>query len=415
MLACYVRFMDVIFTHETALDLYRLGFVGTGLQGRETVALLNRLRSGRASIGGGRRFRSLGARGWRDLRAILIGAESTSAFLHWWMPSLKFGRSCTVEACRGELLRKDPPLHLLVPSAGSRHNTEGVIDHVFSGQLPRGSIRKIDTGLWDEPCHPNVYVTSPELTFLIHAGTRCPSADTPDTRSIDDGRLDLLSVGFELCSYYLKRPDSLLKTADELRLFIPANRQGIHQIERPLTTPAAIANYLDRIEGRPRGIAIARRAASRLAAGAASPMEAIVTLLLCLPRRLGGYGLPLPELNGHLVLSDRARILAGQGNEFIDLFWRSKRVALEYDSDAHHVVGVGPREILTDKHRANAANDMNVRPISLTKDQLYSPTAFDAIARSIRSHLGIWLKPDTDEMRHRRMELRLALLGPRAI
>ena len=52
-----------------------------------------------------------------------------------------------------------------------------------------------------------------------------------------------------------------------------------------------------------------------------SPYETILYLFLCLPRKLGGYGLPKPVANQPIAPKSREAHLVAQHNFYPDLFW----------------------------------------------------------------------------------------------
>jgi len=80
----------------------------------------------------------------------------------------------------------------------------------------------------------------------------------------------------------------------------------------------------------------ALRALRFVADNAASPMEAVLVMLLTLPYRLGGYGLPMPELNGIIYPKKRVSQFAGKSFYRGDLLWRDAGVVAEYNSDLEH-------------------------------------------------------------------------------
>lgn len=174
--------------------------------------------------------------------------------------------SATLESLRNlGILRRGRPVDLLVASQGQRRNGSGVRCHCLSGELPRRSFSELA---------PNVYVCVPELCFLQLAGSHSP--------------VDLLRLGMELCGHYS----------------LAEGRRGF--LDRPpLCSRAGLLAYLDAVHAT-RGVAKARCTAGLVIDGSASPMESSLALLLCLPTRWGGYGLPRPILNGQLTLSPGA-------------------------------------------------------------------------------------------------------------
>ena len=70
----------------------------------------------------------------------------------------------------------------------------------------------------------------------------------------------------------------------------------------------AYANSLDKTHGKRKAIKALRYVAN----GSASSRETILTMLLTLPYRMGGYGLKQPLLNHRIDLGRRERRIAGK-------------------------------------------------------------------------------------------------------
>ena len=65
-------------------------------------------------------------------------------------------------------------------------------------------------------------------------------------------------------------------------------------------------------------------------------METALYLLLCLPRKLGGYGLPRPTLNAKRKVTALAGSFTLSRTLVPDLFWSSAMFDMEYDSEEFH-------------------------------------------------------------------------------
>ena len=153
---------------------------------------------------------------------------------------------------------RDGQIDILVPEANLRCTSLIHKAHVWSRPLAPGSFFEV---------RPGIYVASPELIFLQMASI----LDLPH----------LVKLGDELCSSY--REDDY-------------DARGFMQVT-PRTNVARLARYIDKMAGC-KGAKAARYALRFVAGNAASPMEVALVMLLCLPKRYGGYGLPLPEMNG---------------------------------------------------------------------------------------------------------------------
>ena len=131
---------------------------------------------------------------------------------------------------------------------------KGVMSHVEPSKLGQQGVYRIGEGQ---------YVVSPAEVFLQLA-TVLPFPN-------------LLEVGFELCGRY----------ARPIGGYLELGRRD------PLASAAGLDRFLERMAGVP-GASTARRAVCFILDGSWSPMETSSVLYLCLPFRLGGYGLPAP-------------------------------------------------------------------------------------------------------------------------
>lgn len=187
-----------------------------------------------------------------------------------------------------------------------------------------------------------------------------------------------LKLGMELCGTYALRPDAE-------RGFV--RREWGHT----LSTAEKLLKYAEGA-GPSHGAALAREAARDLATGAASPAETKVYLLLCLPLRQGGYGLPKPLLNRRVRLRDGRAELLGEidgaaGFRVLrpDFYWHDANVALEYDSDAHHS---GPSDAPRDSKRRGELEHASVRVLTMSSEQLYDGRLLEKMARTLARLLG---------------------------
>ena len=257
------------------------------------------------------------------------------------------------------------PVHLLLADQTLRSHADIFRCHVSSTEFPPSSFLRIADGL---------VVSSPELTF----------AQLAETRPF----LKLLLLGSELCGCYAHVPGS----------------SGL-PTRSPLTTPKAIRQYLDLLPERP-GIMRARRAADFLVSNAASPMEIKLALLLSLPQRYGGYGLPTPQLNPEIELGPEARKAYPHGTCRPDLFWSESRLDLEYHGTDSHT---GQEALASDLARQTAlmAEGIEVYPVSYA--QVADADVLDSVARTIAAKLGVRLRIRNPHFLDNRATLREAL------
>jgi len=127
-------------------------------------------------------------------------------------------------------------------------------------------------------------------------------------------------------------------------------------------------------------------------------------MLLCLPKRLGGYGLPRPILNPKLIISNPD----GAKERYPDLFWLGPNIDVEYNSDTDHS---GEWARYRDSKREVELTVANVRVLPLTRAQLMDVGGFDAFAQGLRRMLGVRSRKPDLEWEMRRAELRQALLS----
>lgn len=241
------------------------------------------------------------------------------------------------------------PLHVLVPSKNAVNGIRSVSCHVRSAPLPVGSFIRADNDL---------LICSPELCFAQMASIM-PFAN-------------LVKLGFELCALYSLQP----------------NGQASYQRTLPPTTPRALGSYLKRCNGM-KGLADARKAVRAIATASGSPMETALAIVLSLPLRHGGYGLPRPSMNYRIDTRRRMRRSAEKRYYLCDLYWPEASIALEYDSDLEHT---GPERIASDALRRNDLAALGVTMITATRDQVMDAGKLDSLARQIGRMLGVRMR-----------------------
>ena len=264
----------------------------------------------------------------------------------------------------------EKPLHVMVPDATMRTGALAVAPHVCTRPLPAGSLRRVN---------PEVFVTSPELTFVQLART----LDVPE----------LVAVAMELCGDY--RSDAMPYGVGE--------RTTLYE-EPQLTTVERLRAFID-AAGPLGGVKRAREALNHTLDFSASPMETVVYLLLCLPRRYGGYAFPVPELNPVLFFSKR-----GQGHTLRrsargDLFWREARLDLEYNGGTHEASRA------EDAMRRKALERMGVEVIELTFDEVRNAKLFHATALRVARSLGVRARVEGDFVQRRQALREMLLVG----
>lgn len=216
---------------------------------------------------------------------------------------------------------------------------------IWSGKHPSRSFYKIAQGL---------YVSTPEATFL--------------QLGKESSLIQLITIGYELCGSY-----GLSAQSDS----------GFLRRE-PRSNPQLIERYLEKCDGI-HGVKAAKRASSYIAKGSASPMESLLSMLLCLPPSLGGFGLPRPELNFPIETNEGGIVMRR-----CDLYWPDQRFALEYDSDTFHS---DASKLHLDSSRRSTLEKAGVHVVSVTKNQVFDRGQLFNLATIVSKRLGKRLSP----------------------
>lgn len=259
------------------------------------------------------------------------------------------------------------PFHCL--SASKQKRTQDLVQHFHPKPLVRGQIYAITA------C---VGVMSPERTLLELA----QHLSLPQTAGLMT----------EFCGSYT-----------------PADWSDYGLVQRsPLSSCSKLLSLLER-EKHSKGLTNFGAALRFVLDNSRSPMETAIALLLTLPVRLGGYGIPKPQLNRTLKLRVQDRSHIGIAQLRPDMLWEDKGVCLEYDSTSFHGAEI---QLANDAKRKNAFANAGFKVITLTKTQLASVSETNAIAATVSRSIGHRLHlPDY----RRHLALRKELLGARSI
>lgn len=271
------------------------------------------------------------------------------------------------------------PLFILTGSTQSRRVVKNVRQRTCTLAFPRRSFFRVND---------IVYVPCPELLFVLMSRYLSLSG--------------LMLLGMELCGHY--------------RLVGSSPRRPLEGVEtlydqRPLTTVDRLTRFVTLMDNSS-GIKDARRALKYIADGAASPMESILYLLLCLPRSLGGYGISTPVLNAKRPVTKSAGSLTFSKHLIPDLYWPQQRLDVEYDSEEFHS---SPDRLAAGARRTLALRAMHVEVVSITYDIISDSTAFNTTARMIVRRLGMRNYKASPTVEKRRTALRSSLLHSKDI
>lgn len=257
-------------------------------------------------------------------------------------------------------------IHIAVSNTAFRKPIPGIVKHAWNSSQTLAMYCKILNGL---------YVSSPELTFIQVAN------DAPIER--------LILLGYEICGRYQpsRNHEAGFVSCDPLT-----------SAEKLVKTGKVLKNIA--------GIKAARRAVKYIINNTESPREALLSMLLSLPRAIGGYGLDLPVANPQIRLSPQEQRALGKSHIRTDLFWPSHNVALEYDSATWHH---GNDAYIRDSVKRNDLGSRGIACISVTNEEMRDPERFDLVVRHLAQHMDKRLTTPTTSFIENQLRLRRLL------
>lgn len=176
----------------------------------------------------------------------------------------------------------------------------------------------------------------------------------------------------------------------------------------PLTTKDELTKVAKLTKGR-NGHSKFVKAIQCVSGVCASPFEVKASMLLSMPRCLGGKGLKI-ENNKEMVFSKKAARIAGKQRAFLDIYIDSKtngrRVAIECQGGMVHDNG---RSFLSDANRAAALQIMGIDVIPLTYKQIAQKDSFDAIVGTVSATLELRQRVKSERHQQQENSLRAAL------
>ncbi|MBQ6453312.1 MAG: DUF559 domain-containing protein [Coriobacteriales bacterium] len=180
---------------------------------------------------------------------------------------------------------------------------------------------------------------------------------------------------------------------------------GGMRLRDPIVTPQACHDLAERFGGC-WGSGKLRRASSHAVVGSASPMETNDALYMTLPYSLGGKHIPGMKLNHPIELDAQAKRLVGSDRLFCDFYWPEQRIAIEYDSDQHHLDSA---QHARDARRRSALMAMGIQVFTLTREQNMRMDELDAFLAFVMKQLGYGFRPQSNRYEQRKRELYNAL------
>lgn len=266
---------------------------------------------------------------------------------------------------RWGFLRK--PIHVAVPQVQFRRNLRSATVHVDRHLVLPGTVWGLDD---------STSIVSPAVCVAQF--------------SRELGPVHLAELACALAGLYKFAPSSTGSILDA----------------HPITTVGEISRMLEKypsMYGARKALGATGLAIDRLG----SPYETILYLLLCLPRALGGYGVPKPVANVEIVPSSFQRGLVSQRSFHPDLLWPEARLVVEYDSRQQHSQ---PDQADRDARRRNDLETLGYTVVAVTGSIIADESLFDKVALRLRQHLGLSPWRETGDSRARRRELRRTLL-----
>lgn len=260
----------------------------------------------------------------------------------------------------------DRPLHILVASPTGRIRSRRLRCHVWSTELPEGSLYQ----LTDE-----ILIASPRFCLQQMAAGSSPARGA--------------AVGMEICGGYARSPRA---------------KSGFHNRPPLAKLDDLVAHFAD---NHGYGARRAREALAYVIEGSRSPMETVVVLLFTLPVELGGCGLPMPSLNCRIDIPPSLQIALGKPYLTVDLCWPEWGIILEYDSYLWHRTKA---KIDEDNTRNEGPRDLGWMVRSVAAGMLANDLMLDELVRKVMAKAGRQV-PDGEEYRLRQRALVRELLA----
>lgn len=289
------------------------------------------------------------------------------------------------------------PLHRAALTLGSNSRTKLYKTHYLKNELPPGSTYETEHGF---------SVTSPAATLLTMAG--------------HVRRTDLLMAAYEMLGTFtvFKPCERTRRILDEaIDQGFVRQGEGWNRVSNvdgmgtdlwkrpPLLTVGELEAFCRQTEGF-HGIKDLRWIAEHVTGETASPFEAQASMLLGLPRALGGEGLPLRN-NQRIRLSPAAQRIYPRMNCYADILIEGRGgnagTVIECQGRSVHASEAAS---ISDSDRATALASMNYEVILLTYDQITAPASFDVVLDIVARKTGILRRPKTVRQKTAEQELR---------
>ena len=140
-----------------------------------------------------------------------------------------------------------------------------------------------------------------------------------------------------------------------------------------------------------------------------SPRELALQLLLCLPKRLGGFGLTVPTANKAMNLNSVQSSICGRKYLVPDLFWEKAALDVEYNGYEYHSY---QDQIESDKTRRAALKLAGIEVIEVDDAIISSVGETRKVANRIAQRNNLKLETRGPSFGEKHMALRSRLLHP---
>lgn len=183
--------------------------------------------------------------------------------------------------------------------------------------------------------------------------------------------------------------------------------RGFSSRDYQLASLDAIRSFMQLMQGEP-NVPAFEKLIGHIDEGSRSPMETRAFLLMCLPKRYGGYGLPKPSLNMRVPLTQHEQTLARRRYFECDLCWPEERLIIEYDGHADHAER-SDRD--RDSVKRNVLISKGYTVLTITGGQIRDKRMFDKITRETAKLLRYRLRAFPKDWEEKRAELRRELFA----
>lgn len=219
-----------------------------------------------------------------------------------------------------------------------------------------------------------LYVEGPALT-LVHMAERLRLATTRGLLTEKAAFFRLMALSSELCGTYARDPAN------------PAGGECTWKVAS-LCEAEGLRDSLEATSGI-RGVVEARRAASLVVGGSASPTESLLAMVMSLPTELGGVPMPAFIHNRELVWPEGAYQLLNHQTMTPDFYWPRHAVALEYDGTVHE----DRKNVREDHRRQQDYAICNIALVTSQADDVRSARALERLMRLVALKLAAKEEP----------------------